>query len=146
MGGAEQEPGKGAAVRQAGPWRVRPSRLAIAAAIALWVSGCNSPTDPGHGGYEGQWNGTTAQGKAISFTISPDERVTVIAIAHEFNGCSGSQTFSGLNIDIAPQVQCIPGPCPSAVTAYRAFGYTSADRLEGPSTDIQGLDTRPGIV
>ena len=114
-------------------------RLAFLVALSLGAAGCNGPTDPSDAGYTGQWSGTTAQGKPISFTISSAEAVTAITLGHEFNGCSGTQTFSSLTLGIAPNVQCIPGPCPSSVTSYRAFGYTTGDRLEGPSTDINGL-------
>ena len=114
-------------------------RFVFLVALALGATGCNGPTDPSGAGYAGEWSGTTAQGKPISFTISGSETVTAITLGHEFNGCSGAQTFSSLNLGIAPNVQCIPGPCPPSVTSYRAFGYLTGDRLEGPSTDINGL-------
>jgi hypothetical protein len=114
-------------------------RLAFLAALSLAATGCNGPTDPSGAGYTGEWSGMTAQGKPISFTISASEAVTTITVGHEFNGCSGTQTFSSLNIGIKPDVQCIPGPCPASIQSYRAFGYAAGDRLEGPSTDINGL-------
>ena len=50
---------------------------------------CGNPSAPSDRSYEGQWTGTTAQGKTVTFTISPDENVTAITVGHEFNGCSG---------------------------------------------------------
>jgi hypothetical protein len=113
-------------------------RFPAVALFALTVA-CESSTAPSSDGYAGQWNGTTAQGRAITFTISAAEAVTTITIGHEFNGCSGSQTFSGLSLSIAPQVQCIPGPCPSSVSSFRSFHYAAGDRLDGPSTDLNAL-------
>jgi hypothetical protein len=106
------------------------------------VSGCGNPSSPsGSDTYAGQWTGTTAQGKTVSFTISGDEKVTTITLGHEFNGCSGSQTFPSLDIAIAPRVECIPAPCPGTLTSYRAFGYTSGNPVAGPSTSLNGVFT-----
>ena len=77
---------------------VRPG-VAMIALCAL-LSACGNPSGPSKRSYEGQWTGTTAQGKTVTFTISADENVTAI---------------------IAPQVQCIPAPCPNQLMLYRAF-------------------------
>ena len=74
----------------------------------------------------------------MTFTVSSDQKVTAIAVGYSFNGCSGTQTFSNLNLDTAPMVTCIPGPCPDSVSSYRAFGY-SARSPDGPSTSVNGL-------
>jgi hypothetical protein len=113
-------------------------RLPVIAVCAL-AGACGSSTGPTSAGYAGQWSGTTAHGRSITFTISPDEAVTTITVDHDFNGCSGSQTFSNLSISIAPNVTCIPGPCGPSVGSYRAFGFASGNRIEGPSTDLSGL-------
>lgn len=113
-------------------------RFSVIAWCAL-ASACQSATIPTPTGYAGQWSGTTAQGRPIAFTVSPDEAVTTITLGLDFNGCSGSQTFPGLSLNIAPRVTCIPGPCPPSVSSYRAFGYTSGDPIEGPSTDVNGV-------
>jgi hypothetical protein len=119
---------------------VRPALPTIA--FCALVSACGSPSGPtGRGSYAGQWSGTTAQGRMVAFTISADETITTITLGHDFNGCSGTQTFSGLSLTIAPRVECIPAPCPGMLTSYRAFGYTSGDRIEGPSTSVNGLFT-----
>jgi hypothetical protein len=99
---------------------------------------------------EGQWSGTTAQGAAISFVVSSDEVLTSLSIGHNFNGCSGTQVFSNLNVRTAPNVTCIPGPCPSSVTSYRAFGYSEGTPPTGPSTTVNGLflpgDRAEGVI
>jgi hypothetical protein len=111
----------------------------LAIVFGVLVSGCGS-TAPTPVGYAGQWSGTTAQGKPIAFTVSADDKVTSITVEHSFNGCSGSQTFSNLNLETAPNVTCIPGPCPPSVASYRAFSYAAGDRsIDGPSTSVNGL-------
>ena len=109
----------------------------LAIVLGVVVSGCGS-TAPTPVGYAGQWSGTTSQGRPIAFTVSADEKVTSITVEHSFNGCSGSQTFSNLNLETAPNVTCIPGPCPPSLSSYRAFNY-STDRSDGPSTTVNGL-------
>jgi hypothetical protein len=74
----------------------------------------------------------------MTFTVSPDQKVTAITIGYDFNGCSGLQTFSNLNLGIAPMVTCIPGPCSDALSSYRAFNY-SAGSTGGPFTTVNGL-------
>ena len=116
-------------------------RVLLALALSALAVACqDGPTTPGPAGYAGQWSGTTSQGRPIAFTISADEKVTAITVGHNFNGCVGSETFPNLNLDIAPDVQCIPGPCPPDITSYRAFNYSSATRTLGaPSTSLNGL-------
>lgn len=61
---------------------------------------------------------TPAQGKTVTFTISADENVTAI---------------------IAPQVQCIPAPCPNQLMSYRAFNYSTGNQLDGPGTTVNAV-------
>lgn len=112
-------------------------------ALCALAGACGSSTAPTSARYAGEWSGTTAQGRPIAFTISSAEAVTTITLGHDFSGCSGSQTFSNLSLNIAPDVVCIPGPCPTPVSSYRAFHYTSGNRIDGPSTDINGLFVSP---
>lgn len=114
------------------------SRFLVIALCAV-AGACHSPAAPASAGYAGQWSGTTAQGRPIAFTISSDEVVTTITLEHDFNGCSGSQTSANLSLNIAPNVVCIPGPCPTSVSSYRAFAYASGNPIEGPSTDVHGV-------
>jgi hypothetical protein len=123
---------------------VRPSALVVAISLCLWTSGCGSnPATPSAANYEGKWSGATAQGSPISFTISADEKVTSITVGYSFNGCSGTQTFSNLNLDLAPDVTCIPGPCPAGVMSFRGFGYGAAS-ADGSLTSVNGLFPFPG--
>ena len=94
---------------------------------------------PTSSGYAGLWSGTTAQGTPVTFTISTEENVTTISVAHNFNGCSGSQTFSNLSVPIAPQIICVPGPCSPSQQAYRQLGYSSGGSADGPMFGIVGL-------
>jgi hypothetical protein len=87
----------------------------------------------------GEWSGTTSQGMPISFTVAPNETVTTITVGYNFNGCSGSQTFSDLSVPTAPNLTCIPGPCSGVAESYRAFGYSAGSPAGGPYTQINGL-------
>ena len=111
----------------------------LAFGVCAFISACGSSnTTPTPAGYAGLWNGTTSQGAAISFSVSSDEKVTAITLGHNFNGCSGVETFSNLNLDTAPNVTCIPGPCSPGLLSYRAFGYSSGPR-EGPATSVNAV-------
>jgi hypothetical protein len=109
----------------------------VTMAWCVLMSACG-PTAPSSAGLDGQWSGTTSQGTPMTFTVSAEQKVTAITVGYSFNGCSGTQTFSNLNLDTAPMVTCIPGPCPSGVSSYRAFGY-SAGSIDGPFTSVNGL-------
>ena len=79
--------------------------------VCLAAAGCggsSSPTTPtAPRGYSGQWSGMTQQGQPITFTISPDEKLTSIVVGYNFNGCSGTQNYSSLAVEIKPQSACI---------------------------------------
>lgn len=83
-------------------------------------------------GYDGQWSGTTSQGRAITFTVSSDQKVTAITIGYNFNGCSGVNTFSNLNLDIGNP------PNPTAPTLGPGFGYGSGPPDGANYTQIYG--------
>ena len=119
--------------------RVRPGVSMIA--LCALLSACGSPSGPSKANYEGQWTGTTAQGKTVTFTISSDQNVTAMTIGHEFNGCSGTQTFSSLSLSITPQVQCIPAPCSNQLMSYRAFHYSTVNQLDAPGTSVNAVFT-----
>jgi hypothetical protein len=106
--------------------------------LCVLAAACRSGTSPSSSGLAGEWSGTTSQGRLIAFSISQDEKVTSITIGHDFNGCSGVQTFANLNLATSPTVFCIPEPCPPAVTSYRAFNFTSGER-NGPLISINAL-------
>jgi hypothetical protein len=115
--------------------------LWVGTLVGLLASACGrDPTSPSPSSLSvGQWNGTTAQGMVITFTVSSDEILTTLSVGHSFNGCSGMQTFSNLQVATAPDVICIPGPCSGTTSTYRAFGFSSGSRGTGPSTAVNGL-------
>ena len=99
----------------------------------------SSPSAPSPASIAGEWSGTTAQGAPIAFRISSDERVTSITVGYNFNGCTGSQTFSNLSLQTKPNVECLePGPC-GIIQSYRGIGYTSGPSSDGSTTWIQGV-------
>jgi hypothetical protein len=100
------------------------SAIVTAASFALLLvtsTTCGSsstPPAPTPAGYAGQWSGTTSQGRTIAFTVSTAQRVTEISIGYNFNGCSGTNTFPNLNLDI--------GTAPSQPAgASPGFGFGS---------------------
>jgi hypothetical protein len=101
-------------------------------------SGCgtgtaSSPTTPAGGAtrYDGQWKGTTSQGRPITFAVSLEQKVTAITVGYSFNGCSGLNTFSNLNLDIGNT----PNP---ATTLGPGFGFGSG-APDGPNyTQVYG--------
>ncbi len=122
-------------------------RLAWVAAL-LMASACSSgPTTPSTPSTlsttsslsAGQWTGTTAQGVVITFTVSSSEILTTLGLGYTFNGCSGTQTFSNLNVPTAPDVMCIPGPCSVTISSYRAFAFSNGSPGAGPVTAANGL-------
>ena len=117
------------------------ARIATIACCVL-MSACG-PTSPSATTLDGQWSGTTSQGTPIAFTVSSDQKVTAITVAYSFNGCSGTQTFSNLNLDTAPMVTCIPGPCTPPISSFHAFNYVTGS-IDGPSTAVNGVFPAPG--
>jgi hypothetical protein len=86
----------------------------------------------------GEWQGTTAQGAAIAFTVSSEEILTSLSVGYSFNGCTGTQTFSELAVPTAPDISCIPAPCSPAQQSYRAINFSSGART-GPKTTVNGV-------
>jgi len=112
-----------------------PLLATIAALGILSACGGAGPTTPSSSGsprYDGQWSGTTSQGGAITFSVSPEQKVTAIVVDYSFNGCSGTRTFSNLTIDIGNP------PTPTAPSLGPGFGYGSGPP-EGPDyTQVLG--------
>ena len=113
----------------------------IGSFAAVFASGCaNGPASPSPSSLSvGQWSGSTDQGMPITFTVSSDEVLTTLVVGYSFNSCSGTQTFSDLNVPTRPDVVCIPGPCSGTISTYRAFAYSSGSVGTGPSTAVNGL-------
>ena len=59
-------------------------------ALVAWavLSACNptTPSPASSGALDGQWSGTTAQGVPITFSVSPNQKVTSISVGYSFNG------------------------------------------------------------
>lgn len=87
----------------------------------------------------GQWQGTTAQGVPIAFSVSREEKVTSITLGYDFNDCLGTRRFLELSVPTAPDVHCIPGPCPRTATSYRAFSHSEGTPGAGPYTQVNGV-------
>jgi hypothetical protein len=112
--------------------------VCIPATLLISFSGCggsaeNNPTTPGGdpARYDGQWKGTTSQGRPIAFTVSPAQKVTAITVGYSFNGCSGSNTFSNLNLDIG----VTPNP---ATSLGPGFGFGSGSPEGSNYTQVYG--------
>jgi len=123
--------------------RWRPTRAAWCFVALAWAltNACGGPTTPSGARSlsVGEWRGTTSQGMPIAFTVSSDETLTTITLGHSFNGCSGSQTFSNLNIPTTRDVICIPGPCSGTTASFRSFSFSDGPRGSGPRTTANGL-------
>jgi hypothetical protein len=128
----------------------RPIGIARQFALAAWalVSGCAALPPPltpftalnrSSSSSAGEWSGTTSQGAPIAFTVSADEKVTVITVGYSFNGCTGSDTFADLSIPTAPDLTCIPGPCRGVAASYRAFSHSQTPSKNGLNTTITGV-------
>ncbi|HEU4617531.1 MAG TPA: hypothetical protein VFV10_05785 [Gammaproteobacteria bacterium] len=87
----------------------------------------------------GEWSGSTSQGMPIAVSVSSEETLTTITVGYRFNGCSGSETFSDLQVATAPALTCIPGPCARVPASYRAFTYSETPTQNGVSTTVTGL-------
>ena len=130
------------AARRAPDRWLKGTLLLLAMGSGVLAAACNrAPTAPSTSSSlsVGQWSGTTAQGAAITFGVSSDEILTTISVGYNFNGCSGTQVFSNLNVPTAPNVTCIPGPCSGTISSYRAFAYSNRTLESGPSTTLNGL-------
>ena len=102
-------------------------RLLTAVVLSATALSCSSPSTPDSAAtYAGDWTGTTSQGRTIAFTVSADQKVTSITVAYNFNGCSGSKTFSNLSLAIA-QVQPPAGnpQAPGPFANNPGFGFGS---------------------
>jgi hypothetical protein len=111
---------------------VKPGSRLFAIAVCALTSACGggATTPSPRPGYDGEWNGTTSQNRPITFTVSSDQKVTAITVGYSFNGCSGTNTFSNLNLAIGnPPNPASPGP---------GFGFGSGPP-DGPNyTQVLG--------
>ncbi|MGB2713225.1 MAG: hypothetical protein WBC51_03540 [Vicinamibacterales bacterium] len=115
--------------------------IAVCAAMAACGGSDATPTNPSPARYDGQWRGTTSQGRPISFTVSSDQKVTAMSIGYVFGQCSGVNSFSNLNLDIGlpptfPGVPRAPTPYPGP-----GFGYGSGSPEAPNYTQVYGWFT-----
>lgn len=109
--------------------------------LAACRSGLTAPTDAGTN-YTGRWTGTTSQGASIVFTVSSDQIVTAIAVGHDFNGCRGTETFSGLSLIISRpgfSVTRMPTLSGASTSSNPAFGFGSGSPESPTFTQITGM-------
>ena len=95
-----------------------------------------SPAPPSSGappGFNGEWSGSTSQGKAITFTASAGH-VTAITVGYGFGGCAGLKTDSNLTAEIV-DLRNSPQPPPSPYFFAALLGPSS----ESDNTQIQGF-------
>ena len=103
----------------------KPRVLILIVAVCAAASACNnsSVTTPTTSGvYTGEWSGTTSQGAPISFSVSADQAVTSITVGYKFNGCSGSNTFANLSLQIATAQSPFPPRVPTGDSPGFGFG------------------------
>jgi len=94
-------------------------QFAAGMAILIWCA-C-APSRPTPLDFSGNWSGTTSQGRAIGFTVTPDLRVTGVTVEYAFGGCSAT-------VDI-------PGAAPlfnTSATADAVISYVPSG-LNGPN-------------
>jgi hypothetical protein len=112
--------------------RTRPLLAALPLCALLACGG--GPTTPSSGdttNRDGQWSGTTSQGRPISFTVAGD-KVTAITIGYNFGGCSGTSTFANLSLDIGTS------PFPGAPNIGPGFGFGSGNPELPNYTQVYG--------
>lgn len=100
---------------------LRSAGLGLALLTGLLTTACSGPTSPS--GSSVIWSGTTSQGMSISFTVSSGNVLRSLTIGHNFNGCSGAETFSNLEVVILNGV----------------LGFESGERGTGPTTTVVGV-------
>ena len=115
---------------------LKPRPFLLMSALCALVSACGgnpvTPSAEQPRGYDGQWSGTTSQSRPITFSVSPDQKVTAITVGYNFSGCSGVNTFANLTLDIGNP------PNPAAPTLGPGFGYGSGPP-DGPNyTQVYG--------
>jgi hypothetical protein len=98
--------------------------------IGIWSStACSGGSVTAPGGleraYVGEWTGATSHGATITFSVSAPNIVTSITIGHSFNGCRGTQTFSGLSVGIGESG--LPGRMPTPSNPGFGFGSGSPE-------------------
>jgi hypothetical protein len=109
--------------------------------VLMLAAGCgHGSTGPSAVTYAGEWNGTTSQGTPITFSVSSDKKLTRISVSYNFNGCTGSATFSpSVSIEQVPTA-----PVPVGSASYESASVGTPNRmlisfLFTSATDAHGM-------
>lgn len=116
------------------------SRFFLLACLLWGAASCggDSGTSPSSAnGFNGQWNGSSSQGRPIAFTVSSDH-VTAITVGYSFGGCSGSRTFSNLNLEIVQD--------PRGGPPFFNYASSAADGLTQINGFLRTNSTADGAV
>lgn len=79
------------------------------------------------------------QGRSMSFSVSADQKVTSMTVGYNFNGCSGTNTFSNLSLDIGIGPSGFPPRVPTP--SNPGFGYGSGSPEAPNYTQVIGTFT-----
>ena len=71
-------------------WTKAEYQFAAGMAILIGCACAPAPARPTPLDFSGEWTGSTSQARRIAFTVTPDLRITGIALDFSFNGCAGS--------------------------------------------------------
>lgn len=118
-------------------------RWVMAALASVLGAACGGfPTSPSTFSFSaGEWSGTTAQGRPISFEVSSTEILTKLSVSFSFNGCAGVKTFTNLNVSTVSTVGCLDGSCPSS--PLRKFDFSDEGSASSGVTRVNA-QFRPG--
>ena len=72
----------------------------------------------------------------ISFTISPNERVTAISVAYDFSGCSGVEAFA--SIDVAITSAPVSGIAHPELEQFAGFNFRDGAQGAANATQVVG--------
>lgn len=62
--------------------------------LAVLIGCACAPSRPTPLDFSGSWAGTTSQGRPITYTVSPDLRITALTVEYAFGNCLGDFTLS----------------------------------------------------
>jgi hypothetical protein len=90
--------------------------------MAVLIGCACSPARPTPLDFSGEWAGTTSQARPITFTVSPDLKVTRLSVDYAFETCSG-------NVSVSPNIALTNTTgTAAALVAYTPNGPTGPNR------------------
>jgi hypothetical protein len=131
---------------------LKPGSRFLVTFVFILTTACGSgPAGPTDNRYTGTWSGTTFQGSAITFTVSSDQKLTQLTVGYNFNGCTGSSSFSpnvtiGDNSVGAPVLDFDSGSSGASNRVIFHFLFTSRTDAHGfvTFTDLAGCGAATG--